>query len=679
MSNRLSKETSPYLLQHANNPVNWFPWGNEALEKAKNENKLILVSIGYSACHWCHVMEHESFEDENVARIMNQHFVCIKVDREERPDIDQIYMLAVQLMTGQGGWPLNCICLPDQRPVYGGTYFRKDDWKNILQQLAAFWEQKPHDAEEYAVRLTKGIQEAERLNLTEKRFDYSEKDLTDIFDRWRKTFDLNEGGYNRSPKFPLPNNWQFMLRYAYLMKDAAAEKAAFLTLNKLAYGGIYDHIGGGFSRYSVDDHWHIPHFEKMLYDNAQLVSLYSEAYQYRKDDLFKQVVYQTLGWVEREMTSPDGGFYSALDADSEGTEGKFYTFTSEELKGVLDPDEALLFSSYFNLTSEGNWPEERTNVLMRTNDDDALASQPGLSVEELGSRIRQAKQKVFEYREGRIRPGLDHKILASWNGMMLKAYTDAYRVFNEPLFLNKALFSANFILRNLVNAEGGLKRVYDHQKGITGKPGIAFLDDYAFIIDGFIGLYEVTFDENWLLEAKKLNEYVLKNFYDAGTGMLYYTSQTDKELIARKHEITDNVIPASNSVMAYNLFRLGHFYQTDDYLEQADLMLGNIFPDIKNYGSGYSNWAILLLYRTFGIHEIAITGPLAEKKRQELEKNFIPDKILLGGSSGSLPLLEDKWGSETKIFVCKNRTCSLPVTEIEEALKQIINQQKRPL
>ncbi|KAA8483332.1 hypothetical protein BDE36_2747 [Arcticibacter tournemirensis] len=670
MPNRLSKETSPYLLQHAENPVDWFPWGSEALEKAKNENKLILISIGYSACHWCHVMEHESFEDASVAEIMNEHFVCIKVDREERPDIDQVYMLAVQLMTGQGGWPLNCICLPDQRPVYGGTYFRKDDWKKLLQQLAAFWEQNPGEAEEYAERLTRGVRETEKLHLLDESVEYSESDLADILRSWKKTFDPKEGGYNRAPKFPLPNNWQFMLRYASLTKDDNIAAATFLTLQKMAYGGIYDHIGGGFARYSVDGHWHVPHFEKMLYDNAQLVSLYSEAWQYKKDELYKQVVYQTLEWVKREMTSPEGGFYSALDADSEGVEGKFYTFTKDELAEVLGEDEAKIFSTYFNVTEEGNWPEERTNVLMRRESDEALASQLNVSLYHLQESIRTSKQKVFDYRAKRIRPGLDNKILAGWNGLMLKGYVDAYRAFNEESFLRQALSNADFICTVLMETTGALKRVFRNQ--YTNKATeTAFLDDYAFVCDGLIGLYEVTFDEKWLFEARRLAEYVLTNFYDPGTGMFYFTSQNDTELIARKHEITDNVIPASNSAMALNLFKLGHFFQQDDYAEQADVMLKNIFPQIKSYGSGFSNWAILLLYKIYGISEIAITGPLAEQKRQEIEKNFIPNKILLGGSSGSLPLLQDKWDSETKIFVCKNRTCRLPVTEVEEALKLI--------
>ena len=342
--NRLANSASPYLLQHANNPVNWYPWGTEALQKARDENKLILVSIGYSACHWCHVMEHESFEDEQVAAVMNEYFVCIKVDREERPDIDQIYMSAVQLMTGRGGWPLNCICLPDQRPIYGGTYFPKKDWTSLLINLAEFYKQKPQDAEEYAVRLTEGIQQYESVDFITEQPEYSKADLEAIVTAWRKHFDPEEGGMNHAPKFPMPNNWQFLMRYAHLMKDEGIANAVKLTLKKMAYGGIYDHVGGGFARYSVDGRWHVPHFEKMLYDNAQLISLYAEAYTWNRDPLYKQIVDETIAFVQGELTSPDNGFYSALDADSEGVEGKFYIFTKEEIEEVLGED-VNVFSS----------------------------------------------------------------------------------------------------------------------------------------------------------------------------------------------------------------------------------------------------------------------------------------------------------------------------------------------
>ena len=670
MSNRLKNQTSPYLLQHANNPVDWFPWGEEALSKAKNENKLILVSIGYSACHWCHVMEHESFEDQDVADIMNSFFVCIKIDREVRPDIDQIYMDAVQLMTGSGGWPLNCFCLPDQRPIYGGTYFKKEDWKSLLRNLADYWQKKPDEAVAYAVRLTEGINKTELLVKIAEEVEYSKADVQAIFDTWKRSFDLVEGGYNRIPKFPLPNNWQFMLRYAHLMNDDVAHTASRVTLQKMAFGGIYDQIGGGFARYSVDGRWHIPHFEKMLYDNAQLVSLYSEAFQYTPDPIYKHVVFECLEFIEREMTAADGGFYSAIDADSEGVEGKFYSFTKDEIKTILGDDEAL-FSIFYQVTDEGNWIEEGTNVFNRKFENSDLALQLGISVTELESKITLAKSKLLHARSSRIRPGLDNKILASWNGLMLKAYSDAYRVFGEAKFLEIAKGSADFISEKLINSNK-LTRVYNANME-QNDDSVAFLDDYAFVIDGLIGLYEACFDESYLQIAKQLTENAISEFYDEKSGMFFYTARSGEQLIARKQEIIDNVIPSSNSMMAHNLFKMGHLYDQKEYLNMSRQMLRNVHPQIKSYGSGYSNWASLLLYHVFGVYEIAITGTAAEEKRMELEKYYIPNKILLGGSSGTLPLLKDKWASETKIYVCQNKTCLLPVIEVIDAIKQIDN------
>ncbi|WP_026899189.1 thioredoxin domain-containing protein [Daejeonella oryzae] len=672
MANRLIHETSPYLLQHSNNPVEWFPWGDEALEKAKAENKLILVSIGYSACHWCHVMEHESFEDGQVAEIMNRHFVCIKIDREERPDIDQIYMNAVQLMTERGGWPLNCFCLPDQRPIYGGTYFKKPDWSSLLLNLANFWNEKPEEAITYAERLTEGVRQSEKLILVKDLTEFSKKDLEEIMEPLKRSFDISEGGYNRAPKFPLPNNWQFLIRYAHLMNDDAAHVISRLTLQKMAFGGIYDQLGGGFARYSVDEKWHVPHFEKMLYDNAQLISLYSEAFQYSPHELFKNVVDETIEFVKRELTSTEGGFYSALDADSEGVEGKFYTFTKDELDLILE-DESELFCIYYHVTEDGNWEEENTNILLRKSEDTELAEKLGIPVEELKEKIAVSREKVFKARSKRIRPGLDNKILAAWNGMMLKALTDAFRVFNTADFLDLALRNADFIIQNLSDNQQ-LKRVFDPRKNkVNPTRENAFLDDYAFVIEALIGLYEVTFDEKWLEHAKSYLDYSIQNYFDEESGMFFYTSARGEQLIARKQEIMDNVIPASNSVMAHNLIKLARFYDNETYYSKAIQMLRNVKPHIKTYPSGYSNWASLLLNEVFGVFEIAITGSHAELRRAELEKHYIPNKIVLGGKSGSLPLLQDKWVKETKIFVCENRTCKLPVNTTEEAIKQIFN------
>src|SRR6185503_3880050 len=380
MMNHLANSTSPYLLQHANNPVNWYPWGSESLRKAKDENKLILVSIGYSACHWCHVMEHESFEDEKVAAVMNEYFICIKVDREERPDVDQIYMSAVQLMSGRGGWPLNCICLPDQRPIYGGTYFRKNDWISLLFNLADFYKTKPGEAEEYASRLTEGIQQYESLGRVAEEAAYSQRDIAKTIGSWKKYFDTTQGGLGNAPKFPMPNNWQCLMRYAYLMRDESVAAQVKLTLLKMAFGGIYDHIGGGFARYSVDGRWHVPHFEKMLYDNAQLLSLYVEAFTWCHEPLYQTITDEIISFTLRELTSPDFGFYSALDADSEGKEGKFYIFTKTEIEQILG-GEAELFCIYYHITEDGNWEEEASNVLFRRENDRELAGKLGLTVE----------------------------------------------------------------------------------------------------------------------------------------------------------------------------------------------------------------------------------------------------------------------------------------------------------
>ncbi len=669
--NHLANSTSPYLLQHANNPVNWYPWGTEALQKAKEENKLLIVSIGYSACHWCHVMEHESFEDEQVAAVMNEYFVCIKVDREERPDVDQIYMSAVQLISGRGGWPLNCVCLPDQRPIYAGTYFRKNDWTSLLFNLADYYKQKPADALEYAERLTEGIQKYESIGFVESQPGYTKADLQTIVSNWKKYFDKTEGGMGTAPKFPMPNNWQFLLRYAHLMKDEETAALTKLTLQKMAYGGIYDHLGGGFARYSVDGLWHVPHFEKMLYDNAQLIGLYAEAHTWQPDELYRRVVTETIDFAVRELLSPDGGFYAALDADSEGVEGKFYVFTKNEIKDILG-DEAELFCSYYHITDEGNWEEEQTNILFKRGINSELAEALGLPVNEMLERIASSRKKVFEVRGKRVRPGLDNKILASWNGLMLKGLCEAYRAFNQNEYLDIALKNANFIINKLTH-HTRLNRVYAPPVVGEGR-GVAtpaFLDDYANIIDAFIALYEVSFDEQWLNHAIKLTNSAITHSYDKTTGIFFYTADDDEQLIARKSEIMDGVTPASNSVMARNLQKLGLLFDNAQYLDISAQLLRNIFPHLAKYGSAYSNWAMLLLDEVFGVYEVAIAGDNAETFRIEMEKNYIPNKIILGGKKGSLPLLQDKYSSLTQIFICKDKTCGLPADNIVEAIKQI--------
>lgn len=664
--NRLIHASSPYLLQHANNPVNWYEWGEEALELARKENKLILVSIGYSACHWCHVMERESFELQEVADVMNAHYVCIKVDREERPDIDQIYMLAIQLMTGAGGWPLNCICLPDQRPIYGGTYFRKNDWVDILENVAGLWAAEPEKAIQYADKLTEGIINAERIvpNVFPEPFEPAQ--LAAIVGPWKTRFDLQEGGYDTAPKFPLPNNWQFMLRYSKLSGDEETLKAALLTLDKMAYGGIYDQLGGGFARYSVDERWHVPHFEKMLYDNAQLLSLYAEAYQMTKDLRYKTLVEDTIGWLQREMMSKEDLFYAALDADSEGVEGKFYVWDQEEIELLLGKD-APLFMNYYHVTEEGNWEEEQTNILMKKLDDLTFAARHSVTLESWQAMLKQSKDKLLAKRAKRVRPGLDDKCLTAWNAMTIKALAECSVIFDCPEWLGMAVTTADFILENLKTADNGLYRNYKNGKASIS----AFLDDYAFMIDALIALYQANFHEKWLHEANQLTEHVLLNFNDSSGPMFFYTAAKDKSLIARKHEIMDSVIPASNSVMAQNLQCLGLLFDKNSYSTRAADMLLSVLPRIKTYGSAYSNWAIQLLNEVYGITEIAISGIDSGPELKTLNSIYLPNKIILAGTNSTLPLLRNKESIETKIYICRNKACQLPVSTVEEALKLI--------
>jgi uncharacterized protein YyaL (SSP411 family) len=665
-TNSLINETSPYLLQHAHNPVNWYAWNDQVLEKAKNENKLILISVGYSACHWCHVMEHESFEDEQVARLMNDYFICIKVDREERPDIDQVYMTAVQLMTGQGGWPLNCFALPDGRPIYGGTYFPKQNWMNILLNLVDVYKNEPEKVLDYAKQLTEGIKAAELVKVNEQQTEFSIEILHRAYANWKTRFDNIDGGPNKAPKFPLPNNYQFLLRYSHHTKNGEALKHVELTLTKMAFGGIYDQIGGGFARYSVDHYWKIPHFEKMLYDNAQLVTLYCEAFQATKNPLYKQVVYETLEFVERELTSPEGGFYSALDADSEGEEGKYYVWEKEELQNILK-DKFDLFADYFNINERGLWEHGNYNLL-RYESDETIATKHHLTIDELQKIIKEIKQQLLVIREKRIRPGLDNKILTSWNALMLKAYIGAYNVFDEQHFLDVALKNVKFIFDYSLSESNKLYHIAKTHVKTNG-----FLEDYSFIIEALIALYEATFNETYLHKANELMSYTIQHFQDQKSGMFYFTSDEDKELITRKMELSDNVIPASNSSIAKSLFMLGHYFENESYIDISKQMLNNIVTEIENYGAGYSNWAMLLLNFSQPFYEVAIVGKAVDEKRKALNKHYIPNKIFAGSATESnLPLLKNRFmEQETLIYVCENKTCLAPVKTTDEALRQL--------
>ncbi|MBA3899752.1 MAG: thioredoxin domain-containing protein [Bacteroidetes bacterium] len=665
-SNRLADESSPYLLQHAHNPVDWYPWGEEAFERARAENKLVLVSIGYSACHWCHVMERESFEDEQAAKIMNERFVCIKVDREERPDVDQVYMTALQLMTGQGGWPLNCFTLPDKRPVYGGTYYPKEEWVNLLKELSETFDNQPDKFMDYAQKLSDGIKSSDYIERSDKKEPFSKEGLESCVRRWSKKFDYVEGGPTHAPKFPMPNNHLFLLKYSFVFSDLKVKDYVQTTLNKMAFGGIYDHIGGGFSRYSTDMLWKVPHFEKMLYDNAQLVSLYSEAYQALGVKLYRKVVYETLEFVEREMSSSEGAFYSALDADTEGEEGKYYVWTKEELQRLLE-DKYPIAAEYYNINDLGKW--DGKYILLRKHSDEQVAEKLNLPVAELRQHVKMIKSILMKELEARVKPGLDDKILTSWNAQMLLAYVDAYKVFNEQNFLGAALKNARFIEDKQRMGDGGLYHSYKNGKSsITG-----FLEDYAFTIEAYINLYEATLDFKWLDRSKELMDYAIEHFYDEESGMFYFTADTEAPIVSRKFEITDNVTPASNSSIAKSLFLLGRYFENNGYNRKSIQMLRNIQPEMIEFGSSHSNWGILMLWNTQPFYEIIISGLDAEFKRKELNAYYIPNKLIAGATKETdYPLFKERYKDDkTTIYVCVNQQCKLPVHEVEDAMKQI--------
>ncbi|MFT6210085.1 MAG: hypothetical protein ACJATE_000688 [Bacteroidia bacterium] len=666
-TNALINETSPYLLQHAHNPVNWMAWNDESLAKAKAEQKPILVSIGYSACHWCHVMEHESFEDSTVAAYMNEHFICIKVDREERPDVDQVYMNAVQLMTGRGGWPLNCFALPDGRPLYGGTYFPKEQWMDVMAKVSGIWQNDREKALEYATNLTKGVSESELIQRNTAEAKFTKEALSSFVETWKTQVDNKEGGPNRAPKFPLPNNYEFLLRYATLEQDEFMLKHVDLTLEKMAFGGIYDQAGGGFARYSTDELWKAPHFEKMLYDNGQLVSLYSEAYQATKNPLYKEIVDQTLEFIERELTSKEGAFYSALDADSEGEEGKFYVWKKDELQTLLGDDFDWV-KDYYNINAKGLW-EHGNYILLRKDGDEEFAKKQGWEVSELKKKVKGVNALLLQERSTRIRPGLDDKQLTSWNALMLKGYADAYRVFGTKEYLNAALKNAEFILKTQKQKDGALW--HNHKEGRSTING--FLEDYCFTIEAFISLYQATFDRKWLDEADALAAYSIEHFHDSESGMFFFNSNSDPKLIARKMELTDNVIPSSNSSIAKGLFYLGHYLDKKEYLDISEQMLNNVAANVGQGPGWYSNWLELMLHHTNSFYEVAIVGKDAEDKRSEMEQHYHPNKILIGGEKeDGLPLLENKLvKGDTRIYVCVDKACQLPVSEVNEALKQL--------
>ncbi len=667
-TNALIDETSPYLLQHAHNPVNWLPWGDEAFEKAKKENKLVIISIGYSACHWCHVMEHQTFEDSAAAALMNEHFVCIKVDREERPDVDQVYMTAVQLMTRSGGWPLNVVTLADGRPVWGGAYFPKENWMDALKQVWEVYQNDPDKMLAYAENLTEGVRQSELVQLNTNKADFTKVDTDTIFKNWQSSFDNIEGGPNRAPKFPIPNNYEFLLKYGHLAGNADALHHVELTLEKMAYGGIYDQVGGGFARYSTDALWKAPHFEKMLYDNAQLISLYSKAWQKYKNPLYASIITETIDWLNREMSGPDGEYYSALDADSEGEEGKFYVWKKEELQAIIPKGDWEDFEMYYDL-KKGLW--EHGNIILLRSDFNPDKAEKA----EWNKKVNNWKALLLKERSKRVRPGLDDKSLTSWNAMMITGLVDASKVTPLPPlkggdYLSRAKKTAAWLLKNQSQKDGSLYHSY--KKGKSSIEGL--IEDYAFSMQAFLHLFEATGEEEYLKQANVWMQYAKTHFEDTATGLFYMRSLGSKQLIAKSLETVDNVIPASNSVMAENLFMLGHYLDNKNYHEQALHMLNQVNKErLLAYGESYSNWGQLLLRITYPHYEVAIAGKEAKEKYKQLRQHYLPNVVWIQTENESeLPLLENRYVSgTTRIYVCQDKVCQLPVEEVDEALKFI--------
>ncbi|MFO0399402.1 MAG: thioredoxin domain-containing protein [Sphingobacteriia bacterium] len=668
-ANALIHETSPYLLQHAHHPVHWQPWGEAALAQAQREQKLVLISIGYSACHWCHVMEHQSFEDEQIAALMNAHFVCIKVDREERPDIDQLYMDAVQLMSGQGGWPLNCFALPDGRPVYGGTYFPPRQWTAVLQQLAQQWRQQPARFEEYASRLTGAIRQLEVPEEADET-PFRPETLHQLYERWHTSWDPDYGGENRTPKFAMPVNLQYLLAYGHTLQQPQALAHVHRTLTRMAWGGLYDAVGGGFARYSTDRYWHVPHFEKMLYDNAQLVSLYSQAWRQQPDPLYRQVVQETLDWIADALTDPSGAFYSALDADSEGEEGQYYVWTLAELQALLGPDAPLLAAAY-TCTEAGNW-EHGKNVLHRVQPLAELAPALNMDEAELSSRLASARLQLWQARAQRPAPGLDDKTLAGWNALMIRGYVEAYRSFGKAEYLEAAQKNAHFIEREMAAGDSL------HRSWKQGQARInAYLDDYALLIEAYIHLHAVTLDAYWLRRAAAYVAHLEQHYWDAEASLYRFTSRADPPLIAIRRDLYDNVIPSANSTLARVLPQLGTLLGRPEWAERARKMLQRVQPRLVEHGSALAGWAHAYLATLLPAQEVVACGPQAMAYQQALQQQYLPFATHTGAvaepeDAEALPLLKYRWNAgETNIYVCSGGACQLPVSTVSQAIQQL--------
>lgn len=666
-TNQLINATSPYLLQHAHNPVDWYPWGEEALAKAKKENKPILLSIGYSSCHWCHVMAHESFENEEIAELMNTYFINIKLDREERPDIDNIYMEAVQAMGLRGGWPLNVFLTPDQKPFYGGTYFPPEQWTRLIKSVHEAYTTKYDKLYESATQFAASIQqsESEKYGLTEVGDELSQEAFDSLYLELAKRFDPEWGGIKKAPKFPMPALWNMLLFYSEQFQNDKAKEHLLFTLDKIADGGIYDHVGGGFARYSVDGEWHVPHFEKMLYDNGQLLSLYANAYKMSKSQKYLDVIKGTAQWIQKEMLDETGGFYSALDADSEGEEGKFYVWSFEEVQELAGDDFSII-AEYYDVQKNGNW-EHGKNVLRRLDSHEELAQELNITPEELTQKAAAFKEKAYSKRSERTRPGLDSKIISGWNGLTLSGLCESYQATGDPLFEELAKNNAAFLSNRMIE-DGRLLRVY-------GQNTQGYLEDYAAVTQGFLDYYETFFDISFLDLARDLSDQALDQFFDKEEGLFFYTSDQAENLIARKKEVFDNVIPASNSIMAKNLYRLGLMFDQDRYKKTALGMVLRVNKLIKQEAEYLCNWATVSMMMSQETPEVLLLGEQAMEQANSLQQSYIPNKILMASrnETNHPPLFEHKsdLGTGYTVFICYNKVCKQPLFDMDKVLTQL--------
>ena len=687
MPNRLINETSPYLQQHAHNPVDWYPWGPEALGRAKEEGRPVFLSIGYTSCHWCHVMERESFEDPEIARVMNEHFISIKVDREERPDLDSIYMQAVQALTGRGGWPMSVFLTPEMKPFYGGTYFPPEDrggmagFKRVLETMADAYQSRRSDVVQASEQLGAYLQR--NTEVAGRPDPLSAEVLGRAFQKLAPELDTAYGGFGGAPKFPQPMNQEFLLRYSSRIGDKVPLVMVDLTLYRMARGGIYDHLGGGFHRYATDPAWLVPHFEKMLYDNALLARLYLHGFQATGFSYYRRVAEETIDYVLRDMQDPAGGFYSAQDADSEGEEGKFYVWSREEVMDVLGKEDGGLFARYFGVTEEGNF--EGKNILNIPEEPEALAAELSMPREELEAVVARGKARLHEVRRGRIWPLRDEKVLTAWNGMMLSSLAEGAAVLGREDYLEAALANASFLLQAL-RRDGRLLRSYrDGEAKLKG-----YLEDYALLLDGLVSLYEASFQRRWLDEARGLAEEMIALFWDPVQGAFYDTGRDHETLIVRPRDIFDNAMPCGSSAAVGALLRLGAHTGEPEHRNVAGQALRSVRELVIQQPSGFGHWLCGLDFYLSTTNEIAIVGPRDNPATADLldvvYRGFLPNKAVAGMESDDelaaegLPLLEDRWmvNGRPTAFVCENYTCQLPVTDPEALREQLHVEPEEP-